>query len=266
MKRFTVWFSLLVFMSVSVCGVAVGQQSAEEGDASDAKSFVDAAKQYTITTAREPDKPFELVPEPLLTWSNPERRTPSGAVFLYTQHGQPRAALCVYPSLDTLDHEFQSLATEPLQAKRDGVLVWSPRSAGLEMKPIEGAPPPSATPYLRLREMRNLSRSFEAAIVSPEFSPKPLRLLPTPIYRYPGAMLPKGIIDGALFSFVQSTDPEVLLLLEAREDAAGARQWHFGLARMSMVRLSVRRDGKEIWRTEWAVQSPTTPYYTISGN
>lgn len=257
---------LLLFMVLSsVCGTAAGQDAAPPVAASEDDVFADAASTYSLAAADAPDTPIRLIPKPLLTWSNPERATPSGAVFLYTQQGRPQAALCVYPSQGSLDHEFQSLSASPLLAHRDGALVWSPLQPGLEMKALEGAPP-SERRLSRLTEMRSLMRAFQAAIVPPRRARKPLRLLTTPVYRYPADDLPPGIVDGAIFAFVQGTDPEVLLVVEAREQAPEMLCWHLGLARMSMVPLSVSRDGEEIWRTEWAVQSPTATYYTIRGN
>lgn len=266
MARFTLQLLFACIFLSRLCESATSQDITPADPAVAAHSFLEIAKSYTITTVAEPDDPFELVRKPLLAWSNPERSTPSGAVFLYTSRGRPQAALCVYPNAGKLDHEFQSLATELLVAERDGALVWSPQSAGVEMKPLDGGLLSRATPFLRLRLMRDLARSFEAAIVHPSVSPKPLRLLTTPVYRYPASGLPKGIVDGAIFAFVQSTDPEVLLLIEARENATGERQWFFGLARMSMYLLSVRRGDEEIWSTELAVPDPNSAYYTIGGN
>ena len=54
------------------------------------------------------------------------------------------------------------------------------------------------------------------------------------------------LIDGALFAFVQGTDPEVLLLLEARRDEAVA-SWHYGLARMTSRALRADHKEKEVW-------------------
>jgi hypothetical protein len=50
--------------------------------------------------------------------------------------------------------------------------------------------------------------------------PWELRLLPKPLYRY--ASRSQKVLDGALFAYVwtRGTDPEWLLLLEARDDGA----------------------------------------------
>ena len=73
-----------------------------------------------------------------------------------------------------------------------------------------------------------------------------MRLLPTPLYRYPAAK--SGVIDGALFTFVTTagTDPEVLLLIEAKV-ADGKASWEFACGRFSDKSLYVQRRGKEVW-------------------
>jgi hypothetical protein len=65
-----------------------------------------------------------------------------------------------------------------------------------------------------------------------------------PVYQYGAG--PDGLLDGALFAFVVGTDPEVLLVLEAR-DAFGGREWHYTLARMNRDAMRVRYQDREVW-------------------
>ncbi|MAG94065.1 MAG: hypothetical protein CMJ48_09980 [Planctomycetaceae bacterium] len=53
-----------------------------------------------------------------------------------------------------------------------------------------------------------------------------LRRLSQPIYRYESDNA--NLLDGAMFAFVQGTDPEVFLLLEARSKGNN-HQWEFAL-------------------------------------
>ena len=55
------------------------------------------------------------------------------------------------------------------------------------------------------------------------------------------------MIDGGLFAFVVSNDPELFLMLEAVSDSDGKAHWRFSLARMSSLRETVRLDDKEVW-------------------
>ncbi len=82
-----------------------------------------------------------------------------------------------------------------------------------------------------------------------------LRLLTQPLYRYKST--DPDVLDGALFAFVTSagTDPEALLVLEARKTGAtNAPVWHYAVARFTDLNLWVRHKGKEVF------SAPLVPY------
>lgn len=259
--------SCLLCAAACLCAAAAGQESGPPAESEagivDTASWLDAANSYHLSLASDRDRTFELLPRPLLTWSNPLRSTAAGALYLFTDDGRPAAALCIYPANGALDYEFQSLAAERLVAVQDGHTVWAPLEAGIEMETFGAVTPPGESQPLRLRQMRNLARRFEAQIAKPNDAPKPLRLLSSPLYRYASSEASGKVIDGALFAMVHTTDPEVLLLIEARKDSSGKMRWVYGLGRMSMVPLRVTLEGNEVWTTEWARQSPNTPYFTL---
>jgi hypothetical protein len=226
-----------------------------------------AAARYRIVLGTDPPRPLTLQPEPVLWWTNPLRKTSDGASFVWVADGRPEVAACFYrykaDGGEIEDHEFQSLSTSTLVGTRDGLVVWTPPQAGVTLAPVAGAPAPTESPEGRLRQMRALAREFKASLDLSD-NPTELRLLTRPLYRYE----PKRaeLVDGALFAFVLTTDPEVLLLLEARRPRAGApAAWQFGLARMSMVNLRAEHQGKPIWRVGWVddVTAPNKPYLTI---
>src|SRR5262249_20230317 len=134
---------------------------------------------------------------------------------------------------------------------RDGTPVWSPREAGVALRPLPDAPEPAATPTLRLRQLRDLARKFSASQTDRQGIDRDLRLLVQPIYRYEATE--GDLIDGGLFVFVHATDPEVYLLLEARR-AGGAPQWQYALARFNSVSLRASYRGREVW------SAPTMPW------
>jgi hypothetical protein len=111
--------------------------------------------------------------------------------------------------------------------------------------------------------MRDLAREFKASFNLPSNKTE-LRQLTQPLYRYESKR--PELLDGALFAFVQSTDPEVLLLLEAsRASETEPATWRYALARMSMVNLRAERQGQEIWSVGWVydLDAPNKPYITI---
>ena len=96
--------------------------------------------------------------------------------------------------------------------------------------------------------MRALTNEFTARSEDKKGQRWELRLLPQPLYRYQST--DPEVLDGAVFSFVTSagTDPEILLIIEARRkpEAAG-HSWQYALARFSDVNLWVRHKGVEVF-------------------
>ena len=60
-----------------------------------------------------------------------------------------------------------------------------------------------------------------------------------PLYRFPKKMSAGPVPDGAVFAFVQTTDPEILLLFEAPETASGEQHLVMWLeARLRQLSMS----------------------------
>ena len=90
-------------------------------------------------------------------------------------------------------------------------------------------------------------------------------MLPQPIYRY--EQTTGSLLDGALFAFVQATDPEILLALEARRDDSGKLLWQYGLARLNSMGLRAFYNDREIWTAAelpWSVvRDRSQPYFMV---
>ena len=142
-------------------------------------------------------------------------------------------------------HELHALDAEKLVVRRDEFNEWKPE-AGLARKELPEAPAPADTGAARLAQMRRLAQEFGGHSIDPEKKRWELKLLPTPLYRYPAAKT--GVIDGALFALISTagTDPEVLLLVEARE-ANGKVRWEYACGRFSDWELRVNRKEKEVY-------------------
>lgn len=182
---------------------------------------------------------------------------------MWTRDGRPQVALCLYQVEDEkFDIEFQSLAPGPLIAESGSAIVWRPSVAGVQMQPLVAAPEPATTLFGRLRQMRQIARGFSGKIVQPGYTEIPLRLLATPLYRYPDPTPASPYVDGALFALVQGTDPEILLLIEAVKGDNNELRWQYGIARMTMVPTEVTLGDEKVWETDWATQELQTPYYT----
>lgn len=193
-----------------------------------------------------------LEAQPILRWSNPERGEIYGNVYLWTHQGYPVAVGSLYKwysPFTHMSHEFHSLSTQGLRAAYDGKEAWKTDQAGLKFQELPDAPDVAATAPARLIQMRQLARRFTATSTDEEGSLTNLRLLSQPVYRY---VLPDKIADGedgALFSFVQGTDPEIWLLLQSRPfTKAATPRWSFALARMNSIAMVVQDRGTEVWR------------------
>jgi len=83
-------------------------------------------------------------------------------------------------------------------------------------------------------------------------------MLAQPIYRYESE--DPQVLDGGVFAFVQGTDPEALLMLEAVRKGDG-REWHYGFVRRTSGVLDARHRGKLVWHVPTAANrnDPTQP-------
>jgi hypothetical protein len=215
--------------------------------------YVKEAAEYSMAVESAPKRELELKKEPVFEWSNPVRNgLQQGVVFLWLRDGRPAALGCVFSQPDArlpgrkVIHEFHALDPEKLVVSRPNALnEWKPQ-AGLERKELPDAGAPAATPGARLVQMRRLAQEFTGHELDRDGTRWELRLLPAPLYRYPAAQA--GVVDGALFTLVSNagTDPEVLLLLEARQEG-GKLRWEYALGRFSNRSLFVRRKDKDVW-------------------
>jgi hypothetical protein len=244
------------------CAAARGrsQEPAENGPVNRGKIeaalklTADAAGKYSFELDGVSDV-TKLLTEPVLRWSNPAVGEIHGNVFLWTVNNRPAVVGSLYkwftPHTHT-SHEFHSLAETPLLGRYEGADVWRTREPGLRFLPLDDAPPPGAAAAQRLLQMRRLASQFSVTKIERDGSQQELRLLSQPIYRYSASK--DHIQEGGLFVFVQGTDPEVFLLLEAR-GPGDAAQWLFAAARMNGVGFQLRRRDQEIWSVEimrWA--------------
>jgi hypothetical protein len=245
-----------------------GETSLEKTRSQEALQLTrEAAQTYQFRLQTDGQAELALHPQPVLQWSNPVAGEIYGNVFLWTADGRPEVVASLhkwYSPFTHASHEFQSLSLGPLQAVHNGRIVWRPERGGVELKPVPEAPTPADAPAGRLRQMRGIARQFSAEKTDREGVQRELRLLTQPIYRYESEQ--KGLIDGALFVFVQGTDPEVFLLLEARRETAGTT-WQYGLTRMNSVRFEVQHNGREVFSAPilpWGqVKNPREPYTTF---
>ncbi|OWK43044.1 hypothetical protein [Fimbriiglobus ruber] len=223
------------------------------------------AREYSIAVASAPDKPLELKPEPVFEWSNPARNGgQQGVIFVWLRDGRPAAFGCIfsspspspaYPGGHRIEHEFHALDPERLVVTRDSFNQWKPKE-GLARAVLPDAGTPADSAATRLLQMRGLAKEFTGHTIDHGNKRWDLRPLPTPLYRYPTAKT--GVVDGAVFALVSDagTDPEVLLVLEAREKD-GKLQWEYACGRFYDWEIHVQRKGRDAFTS---IPSDTNPY------
>jgi hypothetical protein len=213
-----------------------------------------------------------LTPVPVIRWRNVARGQQGEAMMVVWPHnGRPIAMASIYPWAGFMVHEFDSLSRErKLTAREDGRVIWSPQTAGVEFNPVPNAPKPGRTPAERLRQMKAIAAEFKATMTgwsANNSDREELRLLPRPLYRYDlsAAKAPEPpLIDGGLFAYVQGTDPEVVLVLEAIGTAEKAN-WQYALVRATSGGLEVKFSDRVVWTAPKspANRVPTLPHFSM---
>jgi hypothetical protein len=249
--------ALLIWSLLAAAGQApLQEQPAEEKplpavSAKAVEAFKAEAAEYVVRLASRQTEQLALEKEPVLRWDNPARTGEDGATFVWTLGGRPEmiGTIFTYRFSNKISrkHEYHSLATEPLTAEFRGKEVWAPAAAGVKFAPVTGAAAPSGSARLRLTQMKALAREFTASIKDEEGESYQLRLLTQPLFRYEPE--DKRVLDGALFAYSLGTDPEVLLMIEARPVKDG-HQWQFAFARFHYVELRASHKDREVFRAE----------------
>ncbi len=232
-----------------------------------------------------PRAPATMVREPLYRWNDPTREFSDGTLWFWKASGRPIAVLAteLYPNNNAFGTvwalEFTSLSTGPIEVeggehfdavyadlyppRADGSLRWAPAKGGVAFREVADAPVPAKTESERLRQMRDIMKRFSAR----EFfhsQTYTLRPIPRPIDRF--ADEASGLMDGAIFLYASGTNPEVLLMLEARRRRDGSSAWFYAGAPFARAEVTLRLDGKDVWSYKCKeVPSPEDIYFLRVG-
>jgi hypothetical protein len=199
---------------------------------------------------RRGERPLSLHKSPLLFYTNPVRQNDQhGSIYLWTEEGRPAVFASIWSALHrnnpadrNVTHEWHSLVESgDLQATRDGQVLWTSGEAGIAGQLLQETPAPAASRAARLVQMRSIARGLSANIEVEGESE--LRLMPQPLYRYSEGVA--NASDGALFVFAMSTDPELIMLLEAGDGRQPA--WRVAFARFGNRPMTVADGQRILW-------------------
>lgn len=246
--------AVLVTIGLQAAGAADDKPAADAAEvkaqrAANMKAMKELAGKVQVTLPDQPDaKPIPLIADALFRYDDPTREMNDGSIWAYGRSGRPAMLLTLarYRQPDGARSwivEWNSLSNGKIAAK--GLAApFTPAKPGLEFKTIAGAPAPDKSPQVRSLEMKELAHRFNGF----EYfagNPYELRLLPQPIHRY--ADPEQGLVDGALFVFTHNLNPEVVLLIEAR-NMDEKQTWSYGFTRVAFAELRMNLDDKEVWK------------------
>lgn len=206
------------------------------------------ANGYRFETVGPKEEQLVMHPKPAMQWVSTNDFY--GDVFVWTRNGRPELVGTIFSRPLSKDdqrsvmHEFYSFSALPIQAVGEKGKLFSLAECP-QAKHIPGAPPPADSTVSRDLQARALAKQFSAHM-DRQGERWELRLLNQPLYRYEKTS--KEVLGGALFAFVgYVTDPEILLLIEARHSEGGPA-WTYMAARFSNKSLWLRHKEIEVWR------------------
>jgi hypothetical protein len=220
---------------------------------------------------------------PLYRWNDPTRDFSDGTLWFWKLSGRPIAVVAIelYPQNKAFGTvwalEFSSLATGPIEVEggehfdrryadmypphADGSLRWAPSKGGITFREVPDAPAPAGTEPERLRQMKDILKPFSAhELYRTNLQDYTLRLISHPVDRYADAA--SGLIDGAIFAYANGTNPEVLVLLEARRQGNAGPAWKYAAAPLARAKVSLNLARQEVWaHLVKEVQGPEDTYF-----
>ena len=237
----------LVSLSQPASAESAPEQPAPRNSAGWNQFYLEAARQYKVTRTRD-QAAVRVVERAVFDWASISDY--NGAVFAWTENGRPALVATIFsmPQANSKArqavHEFASLSNAELEIAGPKETWKPPKLDGLQLVP--GAPPPSASENRLKLECRRLAKDFSAHMVR-RGERWDLRLLTTPLVEY--GKTGGDVLGGGLFAFVAfSTDPDILLLIEARETREGPA-WHYAAVRFSDKSLYLAYKDKPVWES-----------------
>ena len=214
---------------------------------SDELQFV-VEKQSRHTIRRKSDNvQLTFHKKPLLKFNNPVSGVVAGGVFYWSHKGMPYA---ISKSFVNARQSAWGEVVCPLTQERL-VLDKNRGLSGTAWTKLMDVAAPSDRTSIRTAQMRRIASEFSvidyiAQQPGEDFSGTAweLRLLTSPLVQYQSSNGAK--VDGCVVGFVQGTNVEVVLTIEARR--GGKRPgWYYAFTRLTNFGLEAKRKDKVVW-------------------
>ena len=143
-------------------------------------------------------------------------------MVVWPHNGRPVAMASIYPWDGKMVHEFDSFRRGQADRSREGPRVLVARDCrGWNSRTCRRLPKPAKTAAERLRQMKTIAEGFQATMTGWAANDSDQEVLRSCRGRCTATTSPERRIPtpssstGHLFAFVQGTDPEVVMALEA---------------------------------------------------
>ena len=254
--------------------LATVQSSAEDEKAESAKEFEYFNALASIFEAKmATDEPLQVVKEPLLKWTIDSSW--QGSFYVWTCKQRPVLIGCFLSDTEfqdkrrsliemhtLVDDAFQPIPIEGAKGKH----LWAPETTSPSTLQLPGLPAPANVATKHRIQMRQIAEACSVNLYEKNTNAKEqLRMLATPIYRYPE----NGTLSGAIYAFVRTngTDPEFLLGIELDSESK-TPGWRIRPIRFATRRLELTYQDAVVWEVGKYSGNPTTmltgPYVIVT--
>lgn len=216
-----------------------------------------AKVQAKFVDANRGDAELELHQTPLLSFSDPTRQEIGGKLWLWHSDASPVALFGLTYYGTKWSYEHVTLVDDPLEFSGGGDWKWAPKPKKREWFRLDAAV--SEKTGVRKTQMRAILREFRASELYR--GDTELRLLPRPLYLYSSG--DSSLLEGGLFAFSHGTNPELIVLIEARRNESGESAWHVSFAQLTAAELKVYHQGELLCKIPDIKQwDPRREYYS----
>jgi hypothetical protein len=248
-----------ILFTVSVAGALFPAQVSAQQPLSERDAEARVAQMRELVAAmtvrdlsQEQPRTAELIAEPLVHYTDQERRFADATLWGWQVEGRPVAFSKLERIISLADggigwqYCLVSLSEGLIEVRGEARDSWRASKAGLSWRELTNAPQPHRTESGRLVQMKGLARRFDAVIINPELEQRErMRLLPTPIMRYSSES--QHVSDGGIFGFTsKGTNPDTLLLIELQGTGVES-EWNYTVVGMTGDAVTVEREGQTVW-------------------
>ena len=221
-------------------------------------------KQIQVFESRDGEMvELQRSPDPVTRFNDNAREYKDGTLWAFGRGGRPRSLMtCFTNDQDGVVwwHANISLSSSRLRCTQSGQVTWSPLVGGLKLQELPKGPTPAATSVQRRQQIRNISRRFAAwQFWDPNNQRFDLRRLARPVLQYRDKEA--GVVEGALFLFTHGVNPELVLLIELKQED-GKLSWQYAVSKIGSAEFHATLDDREVYQSGRAPSVVGLPFST----